>query len=259
MLLPRVIPFLLIDGRRLLKTRRFAEPRYVGDPINAVRIFNDKEVDELIIIDIGATAATGPNFEIIREIVSEAFMPVCYGGGVRTVPQMERLIGLGLEKISLGASAAQLPGLVGEASRQFGRQSVVVCVDVKRTFLGGANVTINHGRTSLGRKPAEFARACEDAGAGEILLQAVDRDGTRKGFDLPLIMEVTGAVSVPVIACGGAANLADLRAAIQDGGASAAAAGSLFVFHGKLDAVLISYPARADLELLVNRSQPQRT
>jgi len=250
MLLPRVIPVLLISGRRLLKTRRFADPRYVGDPINAVRIFNDKEVDELVILDIDATPQAGPNFEVVREIVSEAFMPVCYGGGVRTLAQMERLFSLGLEKVSLGAAAATLPGLIGEAAGRFGRQSIVACVDVKRTLLGGASVVVGHARTSLGRKPAEFARACVEAGAGEILLQAVDRDGTRKGYDLPLVKEVTAAVSVPVIACGGAGGLEDLRLALQEGGASGAAAGSLFVFHGRLEAVLISYPPRADLRRL---------
>lgn len=257
MLLPRIIPVLLIDGRRLLKTRRFADPRYVGDPINAVRIFNDKEVDELAILDIGATAETGPNFEIIREIVTEAFMPVCYGGGVRTLTQMEKLFALGLEKVSLGAAAATLPGLIGEAAARFGQQSVVACVDVKRTLLGGQTVAVNHGRTSLGRKPAEFARACVDAGAGEIFLQSIERDGTRKGYDLPLVSEVTAAVSVPVIACGGAHTLEDLRRALHEGGASAAAAGSMFVFHGKLEAVLISYPSKPELrELAAGKTQP---
>lgn len=250
MLLPRVIPVLLIDGRRLLKTRRFAEPRYVGDPINAVRIFNDKEVDELAILDIGATAESGPNYEIVEEIVSEAFMPVCYGGGVRTLAQMERLFSLGLEKVSLGAATATLPGLIGEAAAQFGRQSVIACLDVKRTLFGGATIAIDHGRKSLGRKPADLARACEDAGAGEIFLQSIERDGTRRGYDLPLIKEVTAAVSVPVIACGGASGFEDLRRALHEGGASAAAAGSLFVFHGKLEAVLISYPERTELQKL---------
>jgi imidazole glycerol-phosphate synthase subunit HisF len=253
MLLPRIIPLLLIDGRRLLKTQRFSDARYIGDPINAVRIFNDKEVDELLIIDIGATTKTGPNFDVVREIVSEAFMPVCYGGGVRTLAQMERLFGVGIEKISLGFAASHLPGLIGDAVRQFGRQSVVACIDVKRSLFGGPNVTVEHGRTSLGIRPADFARACEDAGAGEILLQSVDRDGTRHGFDLQLVKDVTMAVSVPVIACGGAASLIDLGRVIHEAGASAAAAGSIFVFHGKLDAVLISYPPRPELEKLVGK------
>ena len=249
MLLPRVIPVLLIDGRRLLKTRRFAEPRYVGDPINAVRIFNDKEVDELVILDIGAATRHEPNFDIVREIVSEAFMPVAYGGGVRTLQQMERLFELGLEKVSLGEAAAALPGLVGEAARRFGSQSVVVCVDVRRNWRGQAIVAVGRGERTLGRKPAEFARACQDAGAGEIFLQSIDRDGTLKGYDLPLVQEVAAAVTVPVVACGGAGSLDDIRAVVKLG--ASAAAGSLFVFHGKLQAVLISYPSRPELAGLV--------
>lgn len=248
MLLPRIIPVLLIDGRRLLKTKRFADPRYVGDPINAVRIFNDKEVDELVILDIGAATTGVPNFDIVREIVSEAFMPVAYGGGVRTLAHMEQLFSLGLEKVSLGAATASLPGLVGEAAARFGSQSVVACVDVKRNWLGHASVAVQRGQRSLDRKPADYARACQDAGAGEILLQSIDRDGTLKGYDLPLVESVAAAVTIPVVACGGAGKLDDLRAVTQLG--ASAAAGSLFVFHGKLQAVLISYPSRAELRAL---------
>lgn len=246
MLLPRVIPVLLIDGRRLLKTQRFAEPRYVGDPINAVRIFNDKEVDEILILDIGAAVSGEPNFDIVREIVSEAFMPVTYGGGVRSLAHMERLFGLGLEKISLGtAAAADQPELLRTAAARFGSQSVVACVDVKRNWRGQPTVCTQRGTKNLGRSPAEFARACQEAGAGEILLQSVDRDGTMKGYDLPLVKEVAAAVSVPLIACGGAGSFEDIRLAVQLG--ASAAAGSLFVFHGKLRAVLISYPSRPEL------------
>jgi cyclase len=251
MLAPRVIPILLIDGRRLVKTVRFREPRYVGDPMNAVRIFNRKEVDELILIDIGsASGEREPQFEFIQEIVSEAFMPVCYGGGVRSLAQMEKLFALGVEKISLGAAAEGLPGLVSQAAAAFGSQSVVVCVDHRRRILGGATALTRRGTHDLKRKPAELARAAQDAGAGEILLQSIERDGTFGGYDLPLIKEVTSAVDVPVIACGGARNFSDLSAAIAHG-ASAAAAGSMFVFQGKLRAVLISYPSRDDLAKLV--------
>jgi len=242
MLRPRVIPVLLLDGRRLVKTKRFTEPRYVGDPVNAVRIFNTKEVDELMLLDLAAAVSGRPDFDLVREIASEAFMPVAYGGGVRTLGDMERLFGLGVEKITLGHAALRDPALLTAAAARFGRQSMVACIDVKKRLLGGYDVVTARGRESGNRRPVEFALACAAAGAGEILLQNVDRDGTRQGYDLDLIREVATAVDVPLIACGGAGKLDDLRAAIHQAGASAAAAGSLFVFHGKLEAVLISYP-----------------
>ncbi len=258
MLAPRVIPVLLLDGRRLVKTVRFGDARYIGDPINAVRIFNRKEVDELVLLDLNATATgQGPQFDFVQEIVSEAFMPVCYGGGVSTLAQMEKLFSLGVEKISLGAAAEKLPGLVGEAARVFGRQSVVVCVDFKRKLLGGPTAVTRRGTRDTKRKPVDFARAAEEAGAGEILLQAVDRDGTFGGYDLPVIHEVASAVGVPLIACGGARDFNNLAAAIAHG-ASAAAAGSLFVFQGKLRAVLISYPAQDELMQLTPASPAGR-
>ncbi len=254
MLRPRVIPLLLIDGRRLLKTRRFAQPRYIGDPVNAVRIFNQKAVDELLLIDIGAATTGRPDFDLIREIASEAFMPVAYGGGVRSLADMERLFALGLEKVSLGSATGQLPGLVREAAARFGSQSVIACLDIKRPLLGGPAVYVHRGRDRVSRSPADFARACVDAGAGEILLQNIDRDGTLTGYDLDLLRSVTQAVNVPVIAAGGAGSLPHLHAAIHQGGAAAAAAGSLFVFHGKLEAVLISYPTPAELRALAKPS-----
>ena len=256
MLRPRVIPLLLIDGRRLLKTKRFAQPRYVGDPVNAVRIFNEKQVDELMLIDIGAAETGRPNFDVLREIASEAFMPVAYGGGVRTLADMEKLFELGLEKVSLGAATATLPGLIAQAAGQFGSQSIIACLDVKRTLFGSQAVWINRGRRRVSSNPADFARLCTDAGAGEILVQSIDRDGTREGYDLALVQSITKAVKVPVIAAGGASSLNDLRTAIQQGGASAVAAGSLFVFHGKLEAVLISYPSTAELLSLANPDTP---
>lgn len=247
MLAPRVIPVLQLDGRRLVKTQRFGERRYIGDPINAVRIFNRKEVDELILLDISDTAAgRGPQFDFIREIVSEAFMPVCYGGGVRNLAQMEKLFALGVEKVSLNSACETLPGLIGEAAATFGCQSIVASIDFKRRFLGGATAMAHRGRHDLKQTPAALARAAEAAGAGEILLQSIERDGTMSGYDLVVLQAVVAAVGVPVIACGGAGGLADITAAIQTG-ASAAAAGSMFVFQGKLRAVLISYPSRDEL------------
>ena len=258
MLAPRVIPVLLLEGRRLVKTERFAKPRYVGDPINAVRIFNQKEVDELILLDITASAeGRGPQFDFIREIVSEAFMPVCYGGGVTNLATMEKVFALGVEKISLGGAAETLPGLIGQAAAAFGSQSVVACVDYKRRLLGGTTAVTRRGGRDLKQKPADFARAVQDAGAGEILLQSVERDGTQGGYDLPVIQEVARAISVPLIACGGAAGLADLAAAFAHG-ANAAAAGSLFVFHGKLRAVLISYPSPQEMKQLARDAAATR-
>jgi cyclase len=252
MLRPRIIPVLLLEGRRLVKTRRFHNSRYIGDPVNAVRIFNQKEADELMLLDIHAAETGSPNFDLVREVASEAFMPVAYGGGVRTLADMEKLFELGVEKISLGYSALRDPSLIAAAAARFGSQSIMACIDVKRRLLGGHDVVTSRGRESGGRRPAEFARACVTAGAGEILLQNVDRDGTRQGYDLDLIREVAASVDVPLIACGGAGKVEDLRAAINEAGASAAAAGSLFVFHGKLEAVLISYPSPAALVSLGN-------
>ncbi len=247
MLAPRVIPVLLLEGRRLVKTIRFAQPRYLGDPMNAVRIFNQKEVDELILLDITATEENrGPQFDFIQEIVSEAFMPVCYGGGVQSLAQMERLFKLGVEKVSLGSAAAALPGLVSEAAAAFGSQSVVVCIDHKSRLRGGQKVVINRGRRELAGLPADFAQAVADAGAGEVLLQSVDRDGTMQGYDLVLLAEVAARVRTPVVVCGGAGSMADFSAAIR-AGAAGVAAGSMFVFQGRLRAVLISYPSRAEL------------
>lgn len=252
MLRPRVIPVLLLDGRRLVKTRRFAAPRYIGDPVNAVRIFNSKEVDELMLLDIRAAETGKPDFDLVREIASEAFMPVAYGGGVRTMADMDRLFELGVEKISLGRAALRDPDLIAAAAARFGSQSVIACIDVKRRLLGGHDVATSRGRESGGRRPAEFARACVAAGAGEILLQSIDRDGTRSGYDLDLVKEVSSAINVPLIACGGAHGIQDIQAVIHQAGASGAAAGSMFVFHGKLEAVLISYPSPAELLALTN-------
>lgn len=250
MLAPRVIPVLQIDRRRLVKTVRFGGARYIGDPINAVRIFNRKEVDELILLDLTATVEERePQFDFIREVVSEAFMPVCYGGGVGSLAQMERLFNLGVEKVSLGSAAAALPGLVKDAAAAFGSQSVVVCIDHKSRLFGGQKVVVNRGRRDLASPPADFARAVADAGAGEILLQSVDRDGTMKGYDLSTLVEVAARVRTPVVVCGGAGSLSDLAAAIR-AGAAGVAAGSLFVFQGRLRAVLISYPSREELATL---------
>ena len=243
----RVIPCLLLRGQGLVKTVRFTQPTYIGDPINAVKIFNDREVDELAFLDITATREhRDPSFDQVRDIASECFMPVCYGGGIRTVDHARRLFSLGVEKVLINTAAAESPGLVTEIANDFGSQSVMVGVDVKRDWLGRQRVFVRCGRTSTGRAPVPYAREMADRGAGEVMLNAIDRDGTMAGFDLDLIREVSGAMSIPLVACGGAGSLADLSAAVA-AGASAVAAGSLFVFAGPRRAVLINYPSAAEL------------
>ena len=247
MLRTRVIPCLLLKGRGLVKTVRFAKPKYVGDPINAVRIFNEKEVDELMLLDITATEdGRGPNFELIAEVAEECFMPMAYGGGITSMADIVRILQLGVEKVVLNAAALERPQLVGDAAREFGAQAIVVSIDAKRRLFGGHQVMARRGQRATGRDPVEFARAAQDLGAGEILLNAVDRDGCMDGMELKLIHEVAGQISVPLIAVGGVGSLADIRTA-KDAGASAIAAGSFFVFQGPHRAVLISYPAYSHL------------
>jgi imidazole glycerol-phosphate synthase subunit HisF len=249
MLVTRVIPCLLLQDDGLVKTTRFKDPTYVGDPINAIRIFNDKEVDELIFLDIAASRqGRGPSLSMIRDIASECFMPVGYGGGIRTLQEARQVLSLGIEKIILNTAALQRPELVSELSREFGAQAVVVSIDAKKRLLGGYEVMTLCGSQKTGLKPTDHARRMVDLGAGEIFLNAIDRDGTQTGYDLALLRSVASAVSVPVVACGGAGRLAHFAEAVTEGQASAVAAGSMFVFHGKHRAVLISYPTRAELD-----------
>jgi cyclase len=244
------MPCLLLHEGGLVKTRQFSSPRYVGDPINAVRIYNEKEVDELVFLDISATGEQrGPSYELTAAIASECFMPFCVGGGIGELSQIESLLRLGVEKVAINTIAAEKPDFVEAAAQRFGSQSIVVSVDVKRTLFGSYGVYTRGGTKNLGVKPEVYARHMEELGAGEILLTSIDRDGTMKGYDLELTRSVAAAVTVPVIACGGAGSVADLAAVTAQAGASAAAAGSLFVYHGKHRAVLINFPARAQLDI----------
>jgi cyclase len=249
---PRIIPCLLVQHGRLVKTVEFRRPTYVGDPINAIRVFNDKGADELVLLDIAATLdGSGPDFELLEKVATECFMPLCYGGGVTSVEQMRQVLGLGIEKVALNTSAVERPELIGDAAAEFGSQSVVVSIDVRRARRGrrGKEEVVTRGaRDRTGLDPVQFAREAERLGAGELLLTSVDRDGTMQGYDLELIRRVSAAVGIPVVACGGAATGQDLVAAIDDGGASGAAAGSMFVFTGRHRAVLISYVTADDLE-----------
>jgi cyclase len=242
-MIPRDIPVLLLADGGLVKTVRFRDERYVGDPINAVRIFNDKQADELVLLDIHATAlGRPPDDAAIEEIVSEAFMPVAYGGGVRDVVTANRLIQLGVEKIVVNAAAVENPTAVAAIADRLGSSTLVVAMDAKASPSGSWEVVVRSGTRRTGVDVREHAQAMARLGAGELFVQSVDRDGTMEGYDLDLVRTVADAVDIPVIACGGAAGLADVARAVRDGRASAVAAGSMFVFHGRHRAVLITYP-----------------
>jgi cyclase len=240
---PRIIPVLLLHRNQLYKTVEFDDPKYVGDPRNAVRIFNDLGADELVLLDIDASKEKKPpNLELIEEIVSEAFMPVGYGGGIADFETARRILRIGVEKIVLCTAAAEDPELVRETSRAFGSQSVVGCIDVRRQRLRGHRCFVRSGSQRLEGSPAELAASFVEQGAGEILVNSIDRDGTFAGYDLDLLKEVAASVNVPVIACGGADSYEDLARVVHDAGVSAAAAGSLFVFQRPHRAVLITFP-----------------
>lgn len=254
MWLPRIIPCLLLDGNGLVKTRRFKESTYVGDPINAIKIFNDKCVDELIFLDISASKARRePDYRLIEKLATECFMPVCYGGGITTAEQARRIVGLGIEKISINASSVRCAHLITEIAAELGSSSVVAGVDVRKTWLGRSKVFDHTKRRTLNIDPLAQVTKLVMAGAGEILLNNVDTDGMQAGYDIDLIRSISSNVNVPIIACGGAGSLTDMKNVIEAGGASAAAAGSLFVFKGPHRAVLISYPSQEQIsKLLVN-------
>ena len=254
MLRPRLIPCLLVQNGGLVKTVQFADPKYVGDPINAVRIFNEKEVDELIVLDIDATAqGREPDYNRIRNLAAECRMPLCYGGGVKTVEQVERIISLGVEKVALSVAAVADPTLVARAAEVVGSQSVVAVLDVKKSGWRGKNEVLTHnGTRKSGRGPVELAREMAAQGAGEIVVNSIDRDGTMKGYDFDLIREVRDVVRLPLTVLGGAGSLKDIESLIKTFGIIGAAAGSLFVFKGVYRAVLINYPSRAEKDALIH-------
>ena len=245
----RLIPILLLDSnRRLVKTVKFGERTYVGDPFNVVRLFNEKEVDEICVIDIDASSQHRvPDFGFIRELSSECFMPLAYGGGITQLAHCEQLNRSGVEKFVLGHAALNAE-LVRSVSRDIGSQAVAACVDV----LGSGNLArcvTQSARKNTGRRPLELCRQLQDSGVGEILLQSVDMDGARTGYDLELVREVARNLSIPVVALGGAGDARHLVQGLR-AGASAAASGSTFIFIGKLRAVLVSYPTPEQMDLL---------
>jgi cyclase len=250
MLKHRVIPTLLLRNGGLVKTLKFKDPKYVGDPINAIRIFNDKEVDELMVLDITASKERRePSYSLIEEFAGECFIPLTYGGGVTSVAQAARIFSLGVEKVCLQTAALSNPALVSQLAERFGSQSVVVSMDVKRNWLGKPQVYSAAQGRALSEPWLQLTQRLVNAGAGEVLLNVVDRDGTLSGPDLELVREAGAALSVPLIAAGGVASLADIKAVV-DAGASAVAAGAFFVFHGPHRAVLITYPRYHELEAL---------
>ncbi len=250
MLRTRVIPALLLRNESLVKTRRFGRFTYVGDPCNTVRIFNELEVDELCFLDIMASrAGTRPAFELLADIADECFMPLAYGGGVRSAEDAERIFKIGFEKVAVSSAILEKPELVTQLAESFGSQAVIASIDVKRGVTRRPTVRGSGGRRRTGRDPVEWAKEVEDRGAGEILLTAIDREGTWTGFDLELVSSVAGAVSVPVIAHGGAASLADIQSVVRKAGASAVALGSMVVFQKKDMGVLVNFPAPAELEM----------
>lgn len=247
MLKTRVIPSLLIKDSGLVKTVRFKDPRYVGDPINAIKIFNEKEVDELVILDIAASRRKLIDYALLARLNKEAFMPLGYGGGIKSVDEAKRILGIGFEKIIIDSAALDDPSLIERLASQCGSQSVVVCVDY-RSNLFGKRVVFDYRKGSSTRKPMEnWIKECESRGAGEVILYSRDRDGTYSGYDLEAIAKLSGIVGIPTIALGGARDIRDLLAAV-DAGASAVAAGSMFVFYGPHRAVLITYPDKDKLK-----------
>ena len=258
MLRPRITPCLLLSTRGLVKTVQFGSPRYVGDPINAVKIFNEKEADELIVLDINATAeGRSPNERLISQFAVECRMPLCYGGGIRTVDQAKRIVGLGVEKISMSTAAVEVTDLVEDAAREIGSQSVVVVLDVRRSAAGGEyEVFTRNGTRATGLDVVTAARAAEERGAGEIVVNSIDRDGTMKGYDLTLASVVREATRLPLTFLGGAGSLGDIGALVGACGIVGAGAGSLFVFKGPYRAVLINYPTQAQKEDLIRAALP---
>jgi cyclase len=242
MLRARVIPSLLIHRGGLVKTVRFAEPRYVGDPLNAVRIFNEKQVDELAVFDIDATmTGTPPNLSLIRRLASECRMPLCYGGGVNSLEHIEQIVGLGVEKVAMASALVTHSELLSQAAVRVGRQSLVAVLDVRRTS-SRYEVYLANGTRATGLDAIAFARACAEGGAGEIIVNSIDRDGTLEGYDLELAARIRSAVDVPMTMLGGASSLDDIARLVRHVGLVGAAAGSLFVFKGSRRAVLLNYP-----------------
>jgi cyclase len=256
---PRIIPCLLVHNKGLIKTVNFKDGKYVGDPINAVRIFNEKEVDELIVLDIDASVANrDPDYQMIKNLAAECRMPFCYGGGVKTVEQAVKIINLGAEKVALSSSVIENPLLIKDVAKAIGNQSVVVVLDAKKTgFLGKYELYTHNGKKKTGKTPTEVAKIAEEFGAGEIVINSIDNDGVMQGYDMSLIDKIRSSVSIPVTVLGGAGSLEDIRSIIHKHGIIGVAAGSLFVFKGVYKAVLINYPNWEEKHNLISKFYPK--
>jgi len=245
----RVIPILLLHEKGLVKTTKFTSPKYIGDPINAIKIFNEKEIDELIFLDIDASKNNlEPDYNLLSEIASECFMPLGYGGGITKVEQVSHILDIGIEKVVINSSAISNPKLVYESSKVTGKQSIVVSIDIKNNWLGNRKIFSHSGLDTSNINVIEFIKIIEDNGAGELIINSVDNDGMMAGYDIEFLKEVTESVNIPVVACGGAGKIIHFQEAINCGKCSAVAAGSMFVFHGPHKAVLINYPDQKKLE-----------
>ena len=251
MFLPRIIPVLLIQDRGLVKTNKFKSPKYIGDPINSVRIFNEKEVDEIIILDIEASKDNqSPDFSLIEDIAAEAFMPLGYGGGIKTVDQVKRIFELGFEKVVINSSTFENYSIIEESAKIFGSQSIVGCIDIKKSIFSKRYLYSHNGKKKQKINIKTHINNLINAGIGELIIQSIHLDGTKKGYDLNFLNKISKSIEIPSIGLGGAGNLSDAVTAIQNTDLSAVAAGSIFVYFGAHDAVLINYPERDLIEKL---------
>lgn len=253
MLHPRIIPCLLVQSKGLVKTVKFKDPKYVGDPINAVKIFNEKEVDELIVLDIDVTRENRePDYDMIENLAIECRMPFCYGGGIKTVEQAKRIFSLGVEKIAISSVAIENPDVVSDMASQVGTQSVVVVLDIKKKLFGGKyEIYIDNGKRATNLDPFDYVVKMQNLGAGEIVINSIDQDGSMSGFDLNLIEQIRDRIDIPITVLGGAGSMSNIGKVIQAHGNIGVAAGSLFVFKGKYRAVLINYPSNAEKAELI--------
>jgi cyclase len=250
---PRIIPVLLLRNRGLVKSIKFKNHRYIGDPINAVKIFNDLKADELVFLDILASKEKRTiSLEFVKNVGEEANMPFAVGGGITTLELIRAIISAGAEKVVINTKAACDPDFIRYASETFGSSTIVVCIDVKKDFLGKEQTRILGGSKSTGSEPVEFAQQIEEKGAGEIIIQSIDRDGTMNGYDIPLVRKVSQAVRIPVVALGGAGTAGHLKEVYREGYANGLAAGSMFIYHGARNGILINYPDETEIKAIVS-------